>query len=59
MIFYFAGNGRKAENVKTILEHPCKNWGVLLSYKDIRTKDETGSARFKRLKERRKKQKNG
>jgi hypothetical protein len=49
MIFYFAGNGRKPENVERIMNHPSENWGILLSYKDVRTKDGTGSARFKRV----------
>ena len=49
MIIYFAGNGRKAELSKKLCEHENKEWGVLLSYKDIQTKDKKGCLRFKNL----------
>lgn len=49
MIFYFAGTGRKVEDVEKIVDYPSKNWGVLLSYKDIKTKKGDGSKRFKAI----------
>lgn len=55
MVFYFAGNGLKVENDERIMKYPTKNWGVLLSYKDVQTKDEKGSKRFQKLVERKKK----
>lgn len=52
MIFYFAGNGRKLEDVEQVVQYPKKSWGILLSYKDLQTKDGTGGSRFRKLKTR-------
>jgi len=50
MIIYFAGGGRKIENSKKVIDHKNKNWGVLLSYKDMKkTKDGKGGNRFQEL----------
>lgn len=50
MIIYLAGSGRKPENNDRLKKKNSDNWGVLLSYKDTRTKDNKGSSRFKKLK---------
>lgn len=55
MILYFASGGRKVEEMPHVLAYKSKNWGVLLSFKDIRTKDKQGSARFRKLIEKKKK----
>lgn len=49
MIIYFAGAGRKVEDSKRLKAEPNSQWGVLLSYKDQKTKDGKGSGRFQRL----------
>lgn len=52
MIIYFASGGRKVEEMTHVCAYKSKNWGVLLSYKDIKTKDKQGSSRFRKLIER-------
>ena len=52
MIIYLAGNGCKAEDISQLKER--EQWGVLLSYKDTKTKDKIGSKRFQRLMKRKK-----
>ena len=50
MIIYFAGSGRKSEHNEKLLKQNSPNWGILLSYKDIKTKDRQGCSRFVNLK---------
>ena len=54
MIIYLAGNGRKVENSPKILEQQNDNWGVLLSYKDEKTKTKKVTSRFRNLIKRKK-----
>jgi len=54
MIVYIAGNSCRIEDIDRILETKSKRWGVLMSYKDLQTKTGNGSARFRRLIERKK-----
>lgn len=49
MIIYFAGDGKKMEEDKHAISSKSKNWGVLLSYKSVKTKSNEGNKRFKRL----------
>ena len=51
MIVYFAGDGQKQEDDEHLLElNDHDSWGVLLSYKTIKTKrNNKGSTRFQRL----------
>lgn len=49
MIIYFAGAGYKVENSEKIKKEDNDQWGVLLSYKDQKTKDGNGSKRFQKL----------
>ena len=55
MKFYFASGGRKVEEMGKITALNSLSWGILLSFKDIRTKDKRGSSRFRKLTERKKK----
>ena len=52
MIIYLAGNGRKAEDTIELLEHKVKDWGVLLSYKDMQVTNNDGGLRFNKIKKR-------
>lgn len=49
MIIYFAGAGYKVEDSKKIVAEDNNQWGVLLSYKDQKTKDGNGSKRFQKV----------
>lgn len=49
MIIFFAGDGEQTEDSKQLIRKKSKNWGVLLSFKTIKTKSNTGSARFNRI----------
>lgn len=52
MKFYFAGNGRKPEDIEEIRDYKTDVWNVLVSYKDHKTKKGEGSKRFKLLMDR-------
>ena len=49
MIIYFAGAGYKVEDSLRIQKEDNVQWGVLLSYKDQKTKDGKGSKRFQKV----------
>jgi hypothetical protein len=52
MIIYFAGDGKKQENSRRMRSMDSQNWGVLLSFKSIKTKSHKGNSRFQKLIER-------
>ena len=52
MIIYFAGNGRRAEDVHELLNRNTDDWGVLLSYKYMQVKTIDGSTLFNKIKKR-------
>ena len=49
MKIYRAGDGCKAETIDSLNSQTNKGWGVLLSYKSVKTKDGKGSLRFREL----------
>jgi len=49
MIIYFAGNGVTNENSEVVINLQKDNWGILLSYKEIKTKKGDGNLRYKKL----------
>lgn len=54
MIIYLAGNGSEPENENKIKGLQSSNWGILISYKDVKAKHNKGSRRFKRIKKNKK-----